>query len=57
MCKKRDLGPLDGISKEQEKKLRARPKKGESTEDQKWVSIYRIIFPDTPEDSIPSPCK
>lgn len=57
MCKKKKLPPLDGVTKAQEKKLRARPKRGESEEEQ-WLSIYKIIFPDTPADSIPrSPCE
>lgn len=57
MCKKKDFVSLDGIDREQEKKLRARPKKDNTTPEEKWTSIYRIIFPDTPKDSIPSPCK
>lgn len=57
VCKKKDMIALDGIDREQEKKIRARPRKGNSTVEQKWVAIYKIIFPDTPEDSIPSPCK
>lgn len=57
VCKKKDVIALDGINREQEKKIRARPRKDNSTVEQKWVAIYKIIFPDTPEDSIPSPCE
>lgn len=56
VCKKVMISQ-DGIDREQEKKIRARPRKDNSTAEQKWVAIYKIIFPDTPEDSIPSPCK
>lgn len=56
VCKKGMIAQ-DGIDREQEKKIRARPRKDNTTDEQKWVAMYKIIFPDTPEDSIPSPCK
>lgn len=27
------------------------------TPEQKWVSIYKILFPHVPEEEIPSPCE
>ena len=57
-CNIKDVGSLDGIDSEKEAKLRAKPKKDNSTAEEQWYSIYMIVFPDTPKDSMPrSPCK
>ena len=57
VCEIKNSDPGDYISDAQKEKIRSRPKKDKSTNEQKWTEIYKIIFPDTPEDSIPSPCK
>jgi hypothetical protein len=46
---------LDGVDKEQEKKLRSR-KKSTLSEEEKWREMFRVIFPDHDEDLMPSPC-
>jgi len=48
------MGQAEGYTKDQEKALRKRTK-GVSSEEEKWREAYRILFPDDPEDSIPSP--
>ena len=45
------------ITYEQEQQLRKRARKGKGKDDERWVSIFRMIFPDVPEHQIPSPCK
>jgi hypothetical protein len=46
-----------GIDKEVEKKLRQKKRKKGQSEVEKWKDIYRILFPDVPENQIPSPCE
>jgi len=48
---------LEGFNKEQEKRLRTRKKMPSHTEVDRWVEIYKILFPDADETNIPSPCK
>jgi hypothetical protein len=56
------IAPIDaseataGVSKEQEKHLRSRKRPAGQTEVDRWKDMYRILFPDDREDSIPSPC-
>ncbi|KAK3379652.1 hypothetical protein B0T24DRAFT_675417 [Lasiosphaeria ovina] len=41
------------INYEQEKKLKKRIRKGAAEE--RWVGIFQVVFPDVPENEIPSP--
>ncbi|KAK3381147.1 hypothetical protein B0H63DRAFT_197093 [Podospora didyma] len=43
----------EGIDKEQEKLLRKKKQGG--TEEEKWLEMYRVLFPDEEGDLIPSP--
>ncbi|KAK0627957.1 hypothetical protein B0T14DRAFT_146593 [Immersiella caudata] len=50
--------PVEGFTKDQEKRLRSRKKaQADTTDEDKWREIYIILFPDDDESSIPSPCK
>ena len=46
-----------GYSKSQEKALKSRKRTAGMTEENKWIEMYRILFPDGTESPIPSPCK
>ncbi|KAL2873852.1 hypothetical protein SGCOL_011000 [Colletotrichum sp. CLE4] len=56
-CDVREPEVLDGITQDQEKKLRSRKKTSakELTEGEKWSQVYSIVFPDVREREIPSP--
>ncbi|KAK2058448.1 hypothetical protein LY76DRAFT_514209 [Colletotrichum caudatum] len=56
-CGVREPEFLDGITQDQEKRLRSRKKTSakELTEAEKWAQAYRILFPDVREREIPSP--
>ncbi|KAK2013460.1 hypothetical protein LZ32DRAFT_530285 [Colletotrichum eremochloae] len=56
-CEVRDPEFLDGITQDQEKRLRSRKKTSakELTEAEKWTQVYGILFPDVREREIPSP--
>ncbi|KAL2258177.1 hypothetical protein VTK26DRAFT_8624 [Humicola hyalothermophila] len=46
----------DGFTKDQEKRLRSRRRiQAEMTDEDKWREIYRILFPDDDETTMPSP--
>jgi len=47
--------PPEGITAEQQERLRSRRRDGRSDEE-KWRDMYCIIFPGTAEQDIPSPC-
>ncbi|VBB74117.1 Putative protein of unknown function [Podospora comata] len=48
--------PHEGFTKDQEKKLRSRKKaQPNMTDEDKWVEIYMILFPDDDPDSVPTP--
>lgn len=49
-------GLIEGITKEQEKKLRSR-KNLKASEEDRWRQMHQIVFPDDPEELMPSPCK
>lgn len=57
ICDVREPEFLDGITQDQEKKLRSRKKTSakELTEAEKWIQVYRTLFPDVREREIPSP--
>jgi hypothetical protein len=55
-CVASHSGPPIGLDHEQEKKLRTK-KKLSGTEEQRWVDMYRICFPDDSDELTPSPCK
>lgn len=58
LCEIRDFTFPDGIDSEQEEKIRARPKRRNSTPGEQWFSIYKIIFTDVQDDVLPrTPCK
>jgi hypothetical protein len=56
---------LDGFDKDQEVELRKKTYReyigdksnGFETEEIKWRSVFRILFPDVMETNIPSACK
>ncbi|KAK3384138.1 hypothetical protein B0T24DRAFT_715896 [Lasiosphaeria ovina] len=52
-CQVRLVDLPEGINNEQEKQLRK--KKQRETEEDRWLEMYRIIFPDEDGDLIPSP--
>ncbi|KAH9229219.1 hypothetical protein K456DRAFT_1728675 [Colletotrichum gloeosporioides 23] len=56
-CEVKEHEVLDGITQDQEKKLRSRKKTSgkELTEAEKWTQVYGILFPDVREREIPSP--
>ncbi|TDZ40484.1 hypothetical protein C8035_v004144 [Colletotrichum spinosum] len=56
-CKVSEPEVVDGITQDQEKKLRSRKKTSgkELTEAEKWKQVYAIVFPDVREREIPSP--
>ncbi|KAH0427161.1 hypothetical protein CcaCcLH18_09828 [Colletotrichum camelliae] len=56
-CEVKEPKVLDGITQDQEKKLRSRKKTSgkELTEAEKWTQVYSILFPDVREREIPSP--
>ena len=57
-CELRELIPLEGFDKDQEKKMKS--KKGSQVhhgEVEKWKAVYRILFPDDHDADMPSPCE
>lgn len=52
-CELRPNKVVDGLTAEQKKQLKPRDKN--NSEEQKWIKIYKICFPNDTE--IPSPCK
>ncbi|KAH8900492.1 hypothetical protein GQ53DRAFT_632762, partial [Thozetella sp. PMI_491] len=49
---------LQGLDRTKTDMLKRRPKKSEQqTEEEKWITVYKIIFPDVEDALIPSPCK
>jgi len=52
----REQVPLEGFDKEQERRLKSKKKSQVyQTEEEKWKSVYRILFPDDGEADIPTP--
>jgi hypothetical protein len=47
----------DGLDHDQVKQLRRRRRGCEMTEDEKWVEMYKIAFPEDDPAMIPSPCE
>lgn len=45
---------IEGFDEEQEKKLRRRSQSGQ-TENEKWIEVYKILFPKDDHSKIPSP--
>jgi len=61
-AKTENLTLVEGITKEQEKRLRSRKKIGgkgsePATDEDKWREIYMILFPDDDREGIPCACK
>lgn len=57
-CEKREVTRMQGINDAQDKKLRERRKTtGTLTEEQKWLDIYMILFPEANRKALPSPCE
>lgn len=55
-------GPLShqGITPEQRTRLKSRKKvnrDANQTEEERWVELYSLLFPEVPKDQIPSPCE
>jgi hypothetical protein len=55
-CEWQEAPIIEGMTAEQEKKLKSR-KSITQSEEVKWKNVYRILFPDEEETSFPSPCK
>jgi hypothetical protein len=55
-CNVREQVPPEGFDKEQERRLKSKKKSQTyQTEEEKWKSVYRILFPDDGEADIPTP--
>jgi hypothetical protein len=55
-CEIQEQMPLEGFDKAQERKLKSKKRSlGSQTEEDKWKSVYRILFPDDADDDMPSP--
>lgn len=48
---------MDGISEDQKTMLKKKVKQPFRSEADKWRDVYLVLFPDTPDANIPSPCK
>lgn len=54
-CQLEDPEPQEGIDEDQERRLRAKRRNKEKlSEEDKWVEVYRLLFPG--DQLIPSPC-
>ena len=47
---------IEGFDEEQGKKLKKRSQPGQS-EDERWIEVYKILFPKDDHSRIPSPCE
>jgi hypothetical protein len=57
VCERRTAIPIEGFNKEQHRALKERKAMFRATEEQRWVAMYLILFPDTVLGKVPSPCK
>lgn len=56
-CEVQEQVPLEGFDKDQERMLKSKKRsQAYQSEEDKWKSVYRILFPDDNEDTMPSPC-
>jgi hypothetical protein len=55
-CRVKVSHEREGIDEAQERKLRARSATAK-TEYQRWIDVYRILFPNDDPSTIPHPCK
>ncbi|VUC25109.1 unnamed protein product [Clonostachys rosea] len=53
-CENRDMEPHDWIDVATEKKLRARAREPNQSDEVKWTKMYKLLFPE--DASTPSPC-
>ena len=44
------------INKDQKEMLRPRSQRG-LDEEERWIRVFQVVFPDVSEDQLPSPCK
>lgn len=55
-CEIRENARMQGMNKEQEKKLRSKKRSADvQSEEDKWKAVYRILFPDDDPSVMPSP--
>ncbi|KAF2728720.1 hypothetical protein EJ04DRAFT_476937 [Polyplosphaeria fusca] len=55
-CKKRPPEVIEGFNKQQEKRLKSRKKtQTDTSEENKWRDMYRVVFPDDDAATMPSP--
>lgn len=47
---------IEGVTREMYRKIKPRSPNG-VTEYQRWIDVYLILFPDTKNEAIPSPCR
>jgi hypothetical protein len=53
----REQIPLEGFDKDQERRLKSKKRSQVyQSEEDKWKSAYRILFPDDNEADMPGPC-
>jgi hypothetical protein len=55
-CELNQSEPAEGLDKEQEKKLKSK-KKSSLSEEERWREVYKVLFPNDDEETIPSPCE
>jgi hypothetical protein len=57
-CQVRSFVPAGGMTLERRDQLRSRKRAaGWKTEEEKWLDIYSILFPDDDLSNMPTPCK
>jgi hypothetical protein len=55
-CEIKEQAPLEGFDKEQERKLKSKKRSlVHLSEEEKWKSVYRILFPDDDDMGMPTP--
>ncbi|KAF2102943.1 hypothetical protein NA57DRAFT_71927 [Rhizodiscina lignyota] len=54
-CELNQTRVLEGLTKDQERELRSKRTKSNKCTEEKWCRVYRILFPQVPENQIPSP--
>jgi len=52
-----EAAPREGFDNDQERQLKLRKRPAGQTEVERWIEMYRILFPEDPESMIPTPRK
>jgi hypothetical protein len=56
-CQISSANSLDGYDKDQEKQMRCRKRPYGQTEQEKWIELYQILFPEVEKAAIPHSCE